>query len=196
MLVLQRLEVVAHGGRDWHVGVQPVVLLLPPREEVEAKVELGERPALFHCVLGGLAGLEEPAITTLGRGLHADELTGLHGVERAGNDFLGLFRVLRADLAELRHMQELQRTGAHRRADRYVAAVLEGQLPRRIRLERHGTADAVRQVIVGKLDLVPENLAGVVQVVRDDTAGLVIVEHRQIEADDVDQRGKPKLPGL
>ncbi len=122
--------------------------------------------------LGDLAHVVEVAVRALARALDRDPSVHGHGVERAGHDFVSLLRPLRAQLAELGHVQVLHRIGPQRRAHGDIAAVGEFQLIFAVLLgRRHVLRTKIGgNVVIGEFDLLIEELRGVVFGMRYHTA--------------------------
>jgi hypothetical protein len=196
--LLDLIEVVVQLARDDHARrVHPVVGVLPPCVEVEPVLGRRELALAGHQRLGTLAHLVELAVLALGRGLHHDDPGQRHGLERARDDLDRLVGELRADLAELRHVQPMDRAAAHGSGHAQAGVVVrEEQFLGAGPGQREALPNLLGQMVVCEHHLVPEDRLGRLPVLGDHAATLVAVEQRMVQPHDRDQRGETQLPRL
>ena len=112
------------------VSRQPVAVVSMPRKEMQPEIEWRKRVSLLLPRIRFLHQVIELAAGAFGRGLDVNELTGVDGAERPSLDLFRLVGRKRADLAVFRHVQNLQRATAMRRADLDAGAIFESDLSR------------------------------------------------------------------
>ena len=117
-------EVYVHGlGDDDVFRIDAVLGVVVPGEEKKPPFEGGELAAPHAALVGIGAVVVKVAGLAFSRRLDGDDLSRVDRVQRSGDNLLCLVRVLRADLAELRYVQKLQRRTAKRGADTDRAVV-------------------------------------------------------------------------
>src|SRR6185436_4464218 len=108
MLAFELGEIVDQLLGQACIGWQPVAVMAMPRKEMQTKIERRKRVPFFYARIRLLHQVIELAAGALGGRLDVNELTGMDSSECTGFDFFRLVRRQRADLAVLRHVQNLQ----------------------------------------------------------------------------------------